>query len=82
MEEGGEAGVEDLEVFGAGDAVAFVLEGEEFVGDVMVVQGFCDGLDVVGCNVGVLEALDDQEFAADVFYVLYRGSFAVYVRDV
>ena len=61
VEELGEARVEDAQVLRAGDAVALVFEGEEFVGDVMRFEGFRNGVDVILGYVRVLQALDDQE---------------------
>jgi hypothetical protein len=61
VEEVSETRVEDAQVLRAGDAVAFVFEGEEFVGDAMLFEGFRDGVDVVRSDVRVLRALDDQE---------------------
>src|SRR5918995_2351587 len=82
MEEVGEARVEDAQVLRAGDAVALVLEGEEFVGDSMLFEGFRNGIDVVLGYVRVLRALYDQEVTLDVLYEVDRGPFAVTVGDI
>src|SRR5918995_1902865 len=82
MEEVGEARVEDAQVLRAGDAVPLVFEGDEFVGDVLALQGFRNGFDVVLGYVGVLRALDDQEVTLDILYEVYRGPFAVTVGNI
>ena len=53
--------------------MALVFEGEEFVGDILALQGFRNGLDIILGYVRVLQALDDQEVALDVLYEVDRG---------
>src|SRR5215207_1411555 len=82
LEEVGEAWVENLEVLGTGDAVAFVFEGEEFVGDILALQDFRNGGDVVLCDVWILQSLHDQERPLDVLYEFDRGPVAVAIGDI
>src|SRR5215203_5106815 len=82
MEEVGEARVEDAQVLRAGYAVTLVFERDEFVGDVLALQGFRNGFDVVPGYVRVLQALDDQEVPFDVLYGVDRGPFAVTVGNI
>src|SRR5215204_372862 len=82
MEEVGEARVEDAQVLRAGDAVTLVFEGDEFVGDILSLQGLRNGFDVVLGYIRVLRALDYQEVTLDVLYEVDRGPFAVTVGNI
>src|SRR5918997_4038807 len=82
LEEVGHACVENFEVLRTGDAVSLVVEGEHFVGKTEVVESLCDGVDVIGGDVRVLEALHDQDASADVPHEVYRGAFVVALRDL
>src|SRR5829696_1023606 len=81
-EEVGQARVEDAQVLRAGDTVALVFEGEEFVGDILALQGFRNGVNVILCDVRVLQTLDDQEVPLDVLYGVDRGPCTVTVGDI
>src|SRR3712207_3667250 len=77
-----EALVEELQVLRTGDPVAFVLEGEEFVGDAEFFEGFRGDADVIRGYVWVLQALHDQESSANVVDEVYRRAFPVAFRDL
>src|ERR671920_284855 len=82
MEEVGEARVEDAQVLRAGYAVTLVFEGDEFVGDILALQGLRNGFDVILGYIRVLRALDYQEVTLDILYEVYRGPFAVTVGNI
>src|SRR5918998_1546358 len=81
-EEGGEARVEDAQVLRAGDAVALVFEDDKVVGYAVLLEGYCDSVDVLRRDVRVLRALDDQEVPLDCLYEVDRGPFTVTVGDI
>src|ERR687889_1973277 len=82
MEEVGEVRVEDAQVLRAGDAVTLVFEGDEFVGDILALQGLRNGFDVILGYIRVLRALDYQEVTLDILYEVDRGPFAVTVGNI